>query len=71
MGPLFYKILLMNTANTIVYQDYYGGTLAPITRIGGGRVDVLNAFNSGTIAWDSYELRAGPALQHRQHVLWL
>ena len=53
MGPLFYKILLMNTANTTVYQDYYGGTLAPITRIGGGRVDVLNAFNSGTIAWDA------------------
>ncbi len=55
LGPLFYKILLMNTGNTTVYQDYFGGTLAPITRIGGGRVDVLKAFESETIAWDSTE----------------
>ncbi len=55
LGPLFYKILLMNTGNTTVYQDYFGGTLAPITRIGGGRVDVLKAFKSQTIAWDSTE----------------
>ncbi len=53
LGPLFYKILLMNTANTMVFQDFYGGTLAPITRIGGGRVDVFSAFKSETIAWDS------------------
>ena len=54
LGPLFFKVLMMNTANTTVLQDSYGGTLAAIrTRIGGGRVDVLSAFNSKTIAWDS------------------
>jgi hypothetical protein len=51
--PVFmYKSLLMNTANTTIYQDFSGGTLAPITRIGGGRVDVLAAASSETLAWD-------------------
>jgi hypothetical protein len=46
------KSLLMNTAQTEVWQDVPGGTLAPITRIGAGRVDVLNAFKTQTVAWD-------------------
>jgi subtilisin family serine protease len=46
------KSLLMNTAETEIWQDEPGGTLAPITRIGGGRLDAFSAFSSGTVAWD-------------------
>jgi subtilisin family serine protease len=46
------KSLLMNTAQTEIWQDSPGGTLAPITRIGAGRVDALSAFNTRTVAWD-------------------
>jgi subtilisin family serine protease len=52
MPVWMYKSLLMSTANPTVYEDFFGGKLAPITRIGGGRVDVGAAANSGTIAWD-------------------
>ncbi len=53
-----YKALLMNTANNQVYLDGSvagggGGTLAPITRIGGGQVDVKHAYESRLLAWDS------------------
>ncbi|MBL8057718.1 MAG: S8 family serine peptidase [Anaerolineales bacterium] len=52
MPVWMYKALLMGTANTGVYEDFFGGKLAPISRIGGGRVDVKAAAQSGTVAWD-------------------
>lgn len=62
--PQQYKALLMNTANTQIYLDGAvenggGGTLAPITRIGGGQVDVAKAYMTRILAWDSTD-RANP-----------
>ena len=61
-GPIFsaapvIKSLLMNTANINTYiggSSAAGGSgfLAPITLQGAGRVDVLKAFQTTTIAWD-------------------
>lgn len=53
-----YKSLLMNSANSEIYLKgslESGGTgeLAPITRIGGGQVDVAAAYTSRLVAWDS------------------
>ncbi len=56
--PQMYRALLMNTAKTAIYLDGAmqaggGGTLAPITRIGAGQVDVAKAYMSRLVAWDS------------------
>ncbi len=58
----FIKILLMNSANNQVYMDGAkaaggGGTLAPITRIGAGQVNVGKAYQTRIIAWDSTDAR--------------
>ena len=58
--PQQYKALLMNTANNRIFIDGApeyggGGTLAPITRIGGGQVDALHAYKNRIVAWDSTE----------------
>jgi len=60
LAPLV-KSLLMNTANGSTYiggSSAAGGRgfLAPITLQGAGRVDVKNAFDTDTIAWDITEL---------------
>jgi subtilisin family serine protease len=60
MPVWMYKALLMNTAETEIWQDVPGGMLAPITSIGGGRVDALSAFDSETIAWDNTEAWKDP-----------
>lgn len=48
------KALLMNTAETNIMNRpaLFGGTLAPITRIGGGEVRVDRAAKAGAAAWD-------------------
>lgn len=60
-----YKALLMNTANNVLYVDGAvsnggGGTLAPITRIGGGQLDVKTAQATRLLAWDSTEAEDDP-----------
>jgi subtilisin family serine protease len=59
MPTWMYKSLLMGTANPTVYvgAPELGAPLAPITRIGGGRLDVLKAAQSETIAWDETDAR--------------
>ncbi len=54
MPVYMYKALLMNTASTEVYLGVrdFGAPLAPITLIGGGRLDVAGALDAQTIAWD-------------------
>ncbi len=49
------KALLMNTAETNILNRpaLFGGTLAPITRIGGGEVRVDRAVASLAAAWDA------------------
>lgn len=49
------KALLMNTAETNIMNGValFGGTLAPITRIGGGEVRVDRAVASPAAAWDA------------------
>lgn len=49
------KALLMNTAETNLMNGValFGGTLAPITRIGGGEVRVDRAVASPAAAWDA------------------
>lgn len=64
LTPQQYKALLMNTGNTTIYLDGAvanggGGTLAPVTRIGGGQVDVAKAYQTRLIAWDSTD-KANP-----------
>ncbi len=59
-SPQMYRALLMNTAKTAIYLDGAtsaggGGTLAPITRIGAGQLDVAKAYMSRLVAWDSTE----------------
>jgi subtilisin family serine protease len=53
--PLEIKSLLMNTAETNIQTNpvLLPGSLAPITRIGGGEVRVNRAFVSTTAAWDA------------------
>ncbi|MCC6188376.1 MAG: S8 family serine peptidase, partial [Anaerolineales bacterium] len=53
-ATFMYKALLMATGNPNVYVGApgLGAPLAPITRIGGGRLDVLRAAQSETIVWD-------------------
>lgn len=52
LQPLEIKALLMNNAFTEVLDDAQAGTLAPITRIGGGEVRVDAALASPVAAWD-------------------
>ncbi|MDQ3249429.1 MAG: S8 family serine peptidase, partial [Chloroflexota bacterium] len=49
------KALLMNTAATQIMHKaaYFGGDLAPITRIGGGEVRVAPAISASAAAWDA------------------
>ncbi|MEP7246545.1 MAG: S8 family serine peptidase [Gammaproteobacteria bacterium] len=59
-APWQIKSVLMNTADTQIYTNpaLLPGSLAPITRIGGGEVRVDQALASTTAAFDT-ELRAG------------
>ena len=51
--PIELKAVLMNTAETQIFNkaELFGGTIAPITRIGGGEVRVDRAFLSPVAAW--------------------
>jgi len=53
LAPAQMKALLMNSATLHVRQDDLAGSLAQITRIGGGQVDLRAALASSLIAWDS------------------
>ncbi len=52
-SPLEIKAVLMNTAETNIMNRpaEFGGTIAPITRIGGGEVRVDRAYLSPAAAW--------------------
>ncbi|HRF49299.1 MAG TPA: S8 family serine peptidase [Anaerolineales bacterium] len=54
MSPWDMKVRLMNTGETNIYTTpaALGGTLAPITRIGGGEVRVDRAVEADVFAWD-------------------
>ena len=49
------KAVLVNTGDTNIMNKaaIFGGTLAPITRIGGGEVRVDRALNSPVAAWEA------------------
>lgn len=49
------KVLLMNSATPDIWQNFPGGTLAAITRMGAGQVDAAAAYSTTLIAWDSTE----------------
>src|SRR5918999_4155659 len=51
LSPLEIKALLMNNANTEVLNKA-GGALAPISRIGGGELQVDRAVDAPAAAWD-------------------
>jgi subtilisin family serine protease len=51
LSPLEVKALLMNNAETQVFNEA-GGSLAPISRIGGGEVRVDRAVAAPAAAWD-------------------
>jgi hypothetical protein len=55
LSPLELKARLMNTGETEILNTplFFGGDLAPITRIGGGEVRVDRAYNSPAAAWDT------------------
>jgi len=53
LTPVQVKALLMNNAETNVLNDALLGTLAPITRIGGGEVRVDRALVAPVVAWDN------------------
>jgi len=53
LRPIEVKALLMNNAYTGVLNDALAGTLAPITRIGGGEVRVDRALKAPVAAWDN------------------
>lgn len=54
LSPQELKSLLMNTAETNIFNTpaIFGGSLAAITRIGGGEVRVDRAVASGAAAWE-------------------
>jgi hypothetical protein len=52
LKPLEVKALLMNNGETDIINDALLGTLAPITRIGGGEVRVDRALAAPVAAWD-------------------
>jgi minor extracellular serine protease Vpr len=53
-SPLEVKAALMNSAETDIMNlpAFFGGTLAPISRIGGGEVRVDRAFSAPAAAWE-------------------
>ncbi len=53
-SPLELKAALMNNGETDIMNvpAFFGGSLAPITRIGGGEVRVDRALNASAAAWD-------------------
>lgn len=53
LEPAEVKALLMNNAETNIINDALLGTLAPITRIGGGEVRVNKALDAPIAAWDN------------------
>lgn len=53
LKPVEVKALLMNNAETDIINDALLGTLAPITRIGGGEVRVDRALTAPVVAWDN------------------
>ncbi len=57
-SPAEIKSVLMNTAETHIMNVpvFFGGDLAPITRIGGGEVRVKRALDAPAAAWDSEDL---------------
>jgi hypothetical protein len=52
LSPLEVKALLMNNGETNIVNDPLTGSLAPITRIGGGEVRVDRALAAPAAAWD-------------------
>lgn len=52
LSPLEVKALLMNNGETNIINDALLGTLAPITRIGGGEVRVDRALAAPVVAFD-------------------
>ena len=52
LKPTEVKALLMNNAETNIIADPLLGTIAPITRIGGGEVRVNRALDAPIAAWD-------------------
>ncbi|MFH1331583.1 MAG: S8 family serine peptidase [Actinomycetota bacterium] len=59
--PAEIKAVLMNTAETDIMNmaAFFGGDLAPISRIGGGEVRVDRALASPAAAWASGPIKAG------------
>ncbi len=59
--PAEIKAVLMNTAETDIMNTpaFFGGDLAPISRIGGGEVRVDQALESTAAAWDARRLPSG------------
>jgi minor extracellular serine protease Vpr len=53
LPPYALKALLMNSASLHIRQGDPAGSLAPITRMGGGQVDARAAFSATLLAWDS------------------
>ena len=52
LTPLEVKAMLMNNGDTDVLNNPPAGALAPITRIGGGEVQVDRAIAAPIVAWD-------------------
>ena len=52
LTPVEIKALLMNNGETNIINDALLGTLAPITRIGGGEVRADRALDAPVAAWD-------------------
>jgi subtilisin family serine protease len=52
LSPIEVKALLMNNGETNIINDALLGTLAPITRIGGGEVRVDRALSAPVVAFD-------------------
>jgi minor extracellular serine protease Vpr len=59
LSPAEVKARLMNNADTDIINDVLLGTLAPITRIGGGEVRVDRALAAPAAAWDNDALQGG------------
>jgi subtilisin family serine protease len=59
--PSEIKAVLMNTAETDIMNKaaFFGGTIAPITRIGGGEVRVDEALEASSAAWVGSGASAG------------
>jgi hypothetical protein len=59
LPPYVIKALIMNNAETEIWEDEPGGKLNPISRQGAGRLDVNAAYNAETIAWVPAESSPG------------